>query len=39
MINSTLCYLERGGEYLMLHRTKKRQDGKRGQVDRRGRQF
>ena len=26
MINSTLCYLERGEEYLMLHRTKKEND-------------
>ena len=26
MINSTLCYLERGGEYLMLHRVKKEKD-------------
>ena len=26
MINSTLCYLERGDEYLMLHRVKKRND-------------
>ena len=26
MINSTLCYLERGGEYLMLHRVKKKND-------------
>ena len=25
-INSTLCYLERGGEYLMLHRVKKKND-------------
>ncbi len=25
-INSTLIYLERGGEYLMLHRTKKEND-------------
>lgn len=24
---TTLCYLERGGEYLMLHRTKKENDG------------
>ena len=24
MINSTLCYLERGEEYLMLHRVKKK---------------
>ena len=23
MINSTLCYLERGDAYLMLHRVKK----------------
>ena len=23
MINSTLCYLERGRRYLMLHRVKK----------------
>lgn len=26
MINSTLCYLERGNEYLMLHRVKKAHD-------------
>ena len=26
MINSTLCYLERGDSYLMLHRTKKKND-------------
>lgn len=26
MINSTLCYLERNDEYLMLHRVKKKQD-------------
>ena len=26
MINTTLCYLERGEEYLMLHRTKKETD-------------
>ena len=26
MINSTLCYLERGDEYLMLHRVKKEND-------------
>lgn len=26
MINTTLCYLERGEEYLMLHRTKKEHD-------------
>ena len=26
MINTTLCYLERGDEYLMLHRTKKEYD-------------
>ena len=26
MINSTLCYLERGDEYLMLHRVKKVND-------------
>ena len=26
MINSTLCYLERGDEYLMLHRVKKAHD-------------
>ena len=25
-IQSTLCYLERGGEYLMLHRVKKKND-------------
>ena len=26
MINSTLCYLERGDQYLMLHRVKKKWD-------------
>lgn len=26
MINSTLCYLERGDDYLMLHRVKKKDD-------------
>ena len=26
MLNSTLCYLERGEEYLMLHRVKKKHD-------------
>lgn len=26
MINSTLCYLERGNQYLMLHRVKKAHD-------------
>jgi len=26
MINTTLCYLERGDEYLMLHRVKKEND-------------
>ena len=26
MINSTLCYLERGDAYLMLHRVKKKGD-------------
>ena len=26
MLQSTLCYLERGEEYLMLHRVKKAQD-------------
>ena len=26
MLNCTLCYLERGDEYLMLHRTKKKND-------------
>ena len=26
MINTTLCYIERGGEYLMLHRVKKEND-------------
>lgn len=27
---TTLCYLERGSEYLMLHRTKKEDDNNRG---------
>ena len=26
MINTTLCYIQRGGEYLMLHRIKKEND-------------
>ena len=26
MLNTTLCYLERDDQYLMLHRTKKKQD-------------
>ena len=26
MINTTLCYIRRGGEYLMLHRVKKEND-------------
>ncbi len=26
MINTTLCYLQRGEEYLMLHRVKKEND-------------
>ena len=26
MINTTLCYIERGDEYLMLHRVKKKKD-------------
>ena len=26
MINTTLCYIQRGGEYLMLHRVKKEND-------------
>lgn len=26
MINTTLCYLEKDGQYLMLHRVKKKQD-------------
>ena len=26
MVNSTLCYIERRGEYLMLHRVKKKND-------------
>ena len=26
MINSTLCYIERDGKYLMLHRVKKKND-------------
>ena len=26
MKNTTLCYIERGGQYLMLHRTKKEND-------------
>ena len=29
MLQSTLCYLERGGAYLMLHRVKKEQDANR----------
>lgn len=30
MKNSSLCYLERGGKYLMLHRTKKKNDANGG---------
>lgn len=30
MLNSTLCYLERDGEYLMLHRVKKEHDLNQG---------
>ena len=30
MRNTTLCYLERGDEYLMLHRIKKEQDENQG---------
>ena len=30
MLHSTLCYLEQGGCYLMLHRTKKKQDENAG---------
>ena len=26
MLNTTLCYIERGGQYLMLHRVKKKND-------------
>ena len=26
MLNTTLCYIQRGGQYLMLHRTKKEHD-------------
>lgn len=26
MINSTICYIEKNGKYLMLHRTKKKND-------------
>ena len=26
MINSTICYIEKDGKYLMLHRTKKEKD-------------
>ena len=26
MLNTTLCYIERGDEYLMLHRVKKKND-------------
>ena len=29
MLQSTLCYLERGEEYLMLHRVKKAHDANR----------
>ena len=27
---TTLCYIERDGQYLMLHRTGKKQDGNQG---------
>ena len=26
MLNTTLCYIEKGGEYLMIHRVKKKND-------------
>ena len=26
MLETTLCYIERGGKYLMLHRDKKKND-------------
>ena len=26
MLETTLCYIERGGRYLMLHRNKKKND-------------
>lgn len=29
MINSTLCYIEKDGKYLMLHRIKKKNDANR----------
>ena len=35
MLYSTLCYLERGDEYLMLHRVKKDHDVNQGKwIDR-----
>ena len=30
MKNTTLCYIEKDGKYLMLHRTKKKNDGSEG---------
>ena len=30
MFNTTLCYIERDGKYLMLHRVKKQQDINKG---------
>ena len=35
---TTLCYLERDGQYLMLHRISKKNDVK-GEMDWRGRPF
>ena len=29
-LNTSLCYIEQGGRYLMLHRTKKKQDPNAG---------
>ena len=30
MFNTTLCYIEQDGKYLMLHRVKKQQDINKG---------
>ena len=37
--NTTLCYLEKDGAWLMLHRTKKKKRLQPRQVDRGGRQI
>ena len=36
---STLCYIEKDGQYLMLHRTVKKNDVNKDKMDRCGRTF